>query len=327
MSLSLEIADNGYLLEGVLVDPHGMQLSVEPNLDPAGNPQFALQMFKDSPEAGRWQFILLQNVISSGNQTTLPFSARVGFNGARVTATGLPGDASVKLSASKTATVTLNVVNTGAVTGAFFADARLTKYVATKLTPQTDCPAPPLMLPGTCADFVVPTEANNVQFVAQSTVPIQMDASNSVGFLVGFTGSPDIFAKRVNATTVMASISEPEVPFGTWFATPALIGPFGAAGAPSEPVKITATASIQEFDSNVTSDSGDLWADITLGTNTFSPLILGSGEAGTITLKIKPAHSQIGKVVNGWLYLDTFNPNVGSGDEVVRIFYSYTVVP
>jgi len=84
---------------------------------------------------------------------------------------------------------------------------------------------------------------------------------------------------------------------------------------------------LKQFDAAVSADSGDLWADETLGTATFNPLILGSGEAGTITLSIKPSASNVGQVVTGFIYIDTFNPNVGTGDEVVRVPYSYTVAP
>ncbi len=49
MSLSLNVADSGYALQGVLVDPQGMQLSVQPNLDPQGHPTFGLQHFRYSP--------------------------------------------------------------------------------------------------------------------------------------------------------------------------------------------------------------------------------------------------------------------------------------
>jgi hypothetical protein len=53
--------------------------------------------------------------------------------------------------------------------------------------------------------------------------------------------------------------------------------------------------------------------------------VLGSGEVGTITLNIKPSASEVGKSVTGFIYIDTFNPTVGTGDEVVRIPYAYTV--
>jgi hypothetical protein len=326
MSLSLDISDPGYILEGVLVDPNGMELSVQPNLDAAGNPQFALQMFKSNPQAGRWQFVLLLNFFSSGNQTSLPFTARIGFNSARVVASGLPQSKSVLVSASKTTTVTVQVVNTGAVTQVYFADARLTAAGVISLPAVQNPPcAASTMLPGTCGQFVVPPETTGIQFTAKSTVPINMDAFNDVGFLEGVTGSPDIFAKRTSANTVVASLTEPLIPWGTWNVVPALIGPFSSVGALTKPVTMTALATTKKFDTTVAADSGDLWADVTLGSNTFNPLVLGSGEVGTITLKIQPSASEVGKSVTGFIYIDTFNPTVGTGDEVVRIPYAYTV--
>jgi hypothetical protein len=326
MSLSLDISDPGYILEGILVDPNGMELSVQPNIDPAGNPQFALQMFKNHPQAGQWQFVLLLNYFSSGNQTSLPFTARIGFNGARIVANGLPDSAGTKLSAGKTTTATIQVLNTGAVTQAYFADARL-KPLGVISLPAVQNPtcAQSATLPGTCGQFVIPPETNGLLFTAKSNTAINMDDFNTVGFLEGVTGAPDIFAKKVAANTVAAALAEPEIPWGTWDVVPALVGPFGTAGAFTAPVTMTALVTTKKFDTAVSADSGDLWADTTLGTNTFNPIILGSGEAGTITLSITPSAGDVGKTVSGFIYIDTFNPTVATGDEVVQIPYEYTV--
>jgi hypothetical protein len=327
MSLTLQIADSGYLLQGLLVDPNGMQLSVEPNLDSNGNPQNGLQLFRENPQPGRWHFVLLQNFSTSGNQTSLEFIARIGFNGAKVTATGLPDSAGIRLAAGKPVDVAIQVVNTGSVTSLFFADARLNKRVtqplALQITPS--CPTPPLTLPSTCGLFVVPTQANSVQFTAKSSVQITMDVSNQVGFGVGITGNPDLYATQISPGHIVASLSEPEIPFGSWLAFPSLVGPYGPAGAFTAPVTLTASATIRAFDAAVASDSGDLWADITLGTVSFSPLVLGSGETGVINVTITPDATNIGRTVSGFIYIDTFNPNVGTGDEVVRLPYAYTV--
>ena len=86
-----------------------------------------------------------------------------------------------------------------------------------------------------------------------------------------------------------------------------------------------AFALTQPFDAAIAADSGDAWADLTLGTHTFNPLVLAPGATGTINVTITPDPSQVGEVVQGYLYIDTFNPNAGTGDEVVRIPYSYTV--
>jgi hypothetical protein len=84
---------------------------------------------------------------------------------------------------------------------------------------------------------------------------------------------------------------------------------------------------MKAFDSAVAADSGDLWADLTLNTNTFRPLVLTSGATGTINLVITPDPSKVGKTVTGFVYVDTYNPKVSTGDEVVRIPYSYTIAP
>jgi Subtilase family/Peptidase inhibitor I9 len=326
MSLVLPVSDNGYLLEGLLVDPQGMELSVELNVDPSGVPQYALQHFHYNPQPGRWQFVLIQNFTSSGNQTSLPFTARIGFNTAQVSPSGLPNNPHIKLSASgKPVTVTIDVINTGAVTEAYFADARLSTLGVTALA-QQPCTAA-TTLPGACGVFYLPTEVTTIQFTAKSTVPISMDAYNAVGFNVGGTGSPDIFAKKTSANTVVASLSEPEIPYGEWVMFPSLIGPYGSAGAPTKPVTMTALALMQPFDAAISADSGDIWADLTLGTNTFNPLVIASGEAGAITLTITPDPTEVGKTVTGYIYVDTFSPYAATGDEVVRLPYSYTVAP
>ncbi len=325
MSLVLPIADNNYLLEGLLVDPQGMQLSVALNVDPFGAPQYALQHFRYNPQPGRWKFVLLQNFTSSGNQTSLPFTARIGFNTAQITSTGLPNSPYVKLSASgDPVTATIHVVNIGAMAAEYFADARTSTLAVTQLAPQP-CAAT-ATLPGTCGQFYVPTEVSTIQFAAQSTTRIDMDAYNDVGYGVGATGNPDVFATQTSPGTVVASLTEPEIPYGTWIEAPALIGPYGPAGAPTRPVAMSAFALMQPFDGSVSADSGDAWADLTLGTNTFNPLVLAAGGSGTITLTITPDPKDVGQTVSGYVYVDTYYPYVSTGDEVVRIPYSYTVV-
>jgi hypothetical protein len=328
MSLVLNIADNGYLLEGLLVDPNGMQLSVAPNQDPLnGSAQFAVQLSHYNPQPGRWKFVLLQNFTSSGNQTTLPFTARIGFNSARISAPALPNSATVQLSASAAPlTVPITVVNNGALTQLYFADARLDAQTFTQLPAQPGgCSGPVVTLPGFCALNFLPTQVSIAAFAAQSSVPITMDAFNSVGTGVGGTGNPDIFARKIGQDAVVALISEPEVPYSAWFSIPSQVGPYGPAGAPTVPATASAFVSMKPFDSAVSADSGDIWADLVLNTNTFSPLVLAPGQTGTINVTITPDATQQGKTVTGFIYVDTFNTVVTTGDEVVRLPYSYTV--
>ena len=324
LNLAFTNSDNGYLLEGELIDPNGMQLSVQPNLDPFGDLQFGMELTHNNPQPGLWKFVLIENFTSSGNQTSLPFNAKIAFNTPLITAAGLPTSASTTVSASgKPLTATITVINNGVTTAEYFADARLTTATSTVLPPVT-CSSV-TTLPGTCGEYYVPTEVTNIAFTAKSSVAINMDAYNFVGYNVGGTAAPDLFAKSTGKDTVTASLTEPEIPWGAWYVIPAEVGPYKAAGAPTEPVTMSAVANMKAFDSAVSSDAGDIWADLTLGTNTFNPLVLASGTGGVINVTITPSKSDVGKTVSGYIYVDTFNPVVGTGDEVVRIPYAYTV--
>lgn len=330
LGLSFKTSDPGYLLEGLLVDPNGMQLSVAPNLDAVdGSATAVMELYHNNPQPGRWSFILLQNFASSGNQTSLPFKSVVSFNSLKISAPTLPNGAQVMLSASaKPMTVAVKVVNNGSTTQQYFADGRLSGTTLMSLPP-LQC-GDVTTIPGTCGLFLLPTQTSEVSFVGQSTVPINMSAANAVGFNVGGTFNPNVFAKPASASnrnTAIATVSAPELPYSFWSLSPALIGPFGPAGAPNEPFAAAAFAHSAPFDTALSADSGDLWSDVVFNTNTFNPLVLAPGESGVITLTITPDPKMVGQTVSGYVYVDTFNPQVSIGDELVRIPYSYTVAP
>jgi len=323
LSLTMELSDDNYQLQGMLVDPNGMQLSLKTNVDDNGNAQNGMQLSRFNPQAGQWQFILIESYPSSGNQTSIPFTAQITFKSPSVTAPGLPNDAGTHLSASAAPlTVPIHITNTSPVTQSYFADARLLTLTTVTLPQIPYCPN--LTLPGACVYYVVPTEVSDLQFVAQSTVPINMNALGLVGYSYG-TFSPDLNAKNLSPTLAVANLREPEVPYGTWFETPSLIGPFGTSGAPNEPVNMSATAIMQSFDPAFTADSGDAWADATLLTNTYNPLILAPGQSGVINATMTPNPAQIGKTISGYLYIDTLSYETGTGDEIARIPYRYTI--
>ncbi len=329
MSLSVQDSDSFWLLEGLLVAPDGMQLSVEPNFDANENPTVTMQLNRAQPAPGRWRFILLQNLFASGNETSLPFTAQINFNAAQVNATGLPQNPHTKLSvAAGAVSVPITITNTGGLAQAYFADARL-EGALTTLTfgtfPVCGGPPPLTQLPYACFGTFLPTQVKSAQFIAQAGAPITMDAAGDTGYLVGVTGAPDLTARSVGPNTVVASITESEVPWGEWEMFPTLIGPYGPAGAPTTPVSTSVALELKPFDATVTSDHGDLWSDVTFGTSTFNPLVLGPGATGTINVTITPSASQVGTTVHGIIYVDTFNAVVQTGDEVVGIPYSYTV--
>ncbi len=324
MSLAFDLGDKGDLLEGLLVDPNGMQLSVQPNFDANGNLGQVLQLFREYPQSGRWKFVLLLNFSYAGNATSVPFNAQIRFNTADIFASGLPNNPNTKISASGGGlTAKISVKNGSALTTDYFVDARLQAVGVLGLATQP-CSVSST-LPGFCSAYFLPTQVSSIQFTAQSTAPINMDAFNDVGYNVGFTGAPDLWATQVTANTVVASLTEPEIPYGLWIVEPSLVGPYGASGAPTKPITTSAFALMQLFDTTVSSTNGDLWQDITLGTNTFKPLVLSPGASGSIKVTIKPDASLIGQTISGYLYIDTFNATVQTGDEVVRLPYTYTV--
>jgi hypothetical protein len=333
MSLDLHIADSGYLLEGLLVDPQGMQLSVQGNVDVNGNVQGTLQQFCDHPQPGRWHFVLLQNFYSSGNQTSLPFTAHVRFNSAEYSAPHVPNNPHHRISASAgPVTIPISVTNNGALTEWYFADIRLDTLAIEQLS--TGLCSNTQTLPGICIYTFLPPEVAGVAFVSQSSVPITMDAVNLAGEggyfsgpTFGLTQSPDLYARSVGNNTVVASLSKPEVPWGEWVIFPSLIGPYGPSGPPTEPVQTSVFALMKPFDSTMVADTGDAWLVLVSGSDIFNPLVLAPGQSGTINLTITPDPSKIGQTVKGYIYLDTYSNVFFTGDEVARIPYSYTISP
>jgi len=307
-----------------------MQLSVEPNVDASGNSAFGMQLSRATPTPGRWRFLLLLNYFTSGNQTSLPFTAQIGIDAAQVNATGLPNDPKQTVSVSGgPLAVPITVTNNGPLSQAYFVDARLNTLTTLAFGTSPVCldgsGKPITQLPFGCWASLLPTQMSKVQFTAQSIAPLTMDANGNTGYLVGFTGAPDIGGVP-GPNRVVASLSEPEVPWGEWVMSPTLVGPYGPSGAPPTPVTTTTVARLKAFDGTVSSDVGDLWQDITFGTATFNPLVLGPGVTGTMNVTITPQASQIGQVVRGVIYVDTFNGTVQTGDEVVSLPYAYTVV-
>jgi hypothetical protein len=333
MSLAVNFADSGYVMQGVLVDPQGMELSVGPSVDAANTPvlQSALQLNRANPQAGLWRFVLLQNYFASGTKTSQPFTAQIRFNAAQVAAGGLP--TSTPLHVGTPVTIPVAVTNNGAVTQLYFADARLAALASMQLHNGDPTVCGPTTIPG-CTLFFLPTQVTSVTFVASSIVPITLEATDGVGNLIGGsdfalfspTFSPDIFSHQIAPNTVAATLTVPEVPFGPWLLFPAEVGPTPPGGAQRVPYHANAFVVMQPFDNAVSADSGDAWEDLVLGSNTFNPLQLAPGQSGTINVTFTPQAAQVGTTVSGFLYIDTFNFGLLTGDEVVRFPYSYKVV-
>jgi len=89
-------------------------------------------------------------------------------------------------------------------------------------------------------------------------------------------------------------------------------------------VNLAAVANTNPFDSAVSASSGDAWAQSVDPTAPYTPLSLGPGESGTITLTFTP-NAPKGTVVSGFIGVDTLNLVTASGDELINIPYSYKV--
>ena len=89
-------------------------------------------------------------------------------------------------------------------------------------------------------------------------------------------------------------------------------------------MNLAAVANTNPFDSAVSASSGDVWAFSVNPNATYTPLSLGPGESGTITLTFTP-NAPKGTVVRGFLGVDTFNLVTDAGDQLINIPYTYKV--
>jgi len=321
LNLGLSLRDPNYNLTGFLVDPNGEALDIQSTSPIVGGGSVAfnatMQFFQRTPQKGRWSAIFALNAPVTGQNLQEPFTGRIDFAAAPITATGLPHSANATLPAGQPRTVTVTVTNNGNSTEAYFVDPRLNQRGALPLLGLNPTEVVvPIVGGEPVPAFLVPADSDQLVIVANGSEPIQMDVNPNFG-------DPDIEGVSF-ANASVAVDTAPEVTKGAWFALPTQVGPFGATGNTPSIVDTAAAVDTSLFDSAVTSDTGDLWLLAVDATASFSPLILDPGQTGTITVTITP-NAAAGTVVRGALEIDTFNPNTLSGDEVVSLPYVYKV--
>jgi Subtilase family/Peptidase inhibitor I9 len=319
LNVAVQLSDPNYDVRGFLTDPHGEPVDIQSTavFNPPGTVVGfgqTMQIFRQTPVAGRWTLSLLVFTAIDGAHLSEPFSTNINFRRPVVQAHGLPNSPATLVSAGQPTTATIEVMNSGNSFKDFFADPRLRGKTLMEL-PGTDVNAVALPLSLTAQpNWLVPTNTDTLIVVAQGTVPIVMDVSAS-------NGDPEVLGVPLGGNFDLAALTAPEVAPGLFFGLPESEGPFGAHGVGSgATVNLAAVVNTNPFDDTISSDTGDIWNPYA----PYTPMTLGPGQSGTITLTIKPTASA-GTVVHGFVAVDTFNLDTFAGDEVVLLPYTYTV--
>jgi hypothetical protein len=164
--------------------------------------------------------------------------------------------------------------------------------------------------------WLVPTESSVLTFQQSSTIPADFDAN------VFNNGIPEAYG-TAQGLTATATVTAGRVTQGTWTAAPTPLGPTN--GPVSGTATLGASVRTQAFDGTAASSTGDFWAAATQATApAFTPLLLGPGQSGTITVTISPTGGR-GSKVNGVVYVDDFSGYLFGGDELAALPYSYTI--
>jgi Subtilase family/Peptidase inhibitor I9 len=330
LNASIKLANNpNNQTYAFLVDPYGQAQAFQSN-GIVTYEDGQLAYFNDlgtslhvlDPAAGLWTLIISFSPTVSGMALSEPFTVSIDQKAAKVSAAGLP--ITGRINAEHPAVVDVKVTNTGIAPEAYFIDGRTdatAQYSLPSLTSsQTSVPA---TVTGNIPFYLVPSETTEIVGTAATTgtEPIQFD-------LGAPTGDPDVGSGQGLSET--ASVQGSPVTAGEWDLAPDVVGPFGAAAAPSETVNTTLTATTQGFDPAVSADTGDLWQAALGAPITVSPVIVAPGHSAVIPVTFAPTGAP-GTKVSGELYLDDdslfslYGGLAPYADTIAAIPYSYVI--
>jgi len=345
-------------LEGFVIatleGPNGQTYGYDSNFND-GNIQF----YRMNPEAGNWILTIEALNPVQGNLINTPFTATVSYPSVNVNA-NLPHSAATHIAKGAAVTVPVLIKNTGAATLNYYVDPRLSQTGTISLSELAGENSFPLPQPDTSSTFETPqwqVPSQSTQFTASVSAdqPVNMD-------VFYFDGEPDHYSPDNGNNAATVNFAASEVSPGLWGTDIGQSGPFGVAGATPGTANISAFVIGKLFDLDTSSDTADVMtasavaqspsvaaarraASHNLVTGMVTPnstdarpsvsksaivtpaggfLTLAPGQTGVITVTIQPSANS-GTIVNGHLYLDTFDFFTGGGDEVIDLPYTYTV--
>jgi hypothetical protein len=227
----------------------------------------------------------------------------------------------------------------------YFADGRLNTVGTIPLAELTGNATTPLPVPdGVLPVWLVPSEVSQLDAMAVADQPVNMDFFFQ-------SGNPDVYSAAVG-NSASVRVTAPQVSPGIWESDIGQSGPFDGP-APAGTVTASASAIGKLFDSALTSSTGDFWlagvdpsaspaltaavrhaaraiqsangaSPATTAAVQDGPLTLNPGQSGTISVTITPS-GPVGSVVKGTLYIDSFDGNVDSSDELIDLPYQYKI--
>jgi hypothetical protein len=265
-----------------------------------------------------------------GNEVSDPYTGTIEFNAVRVSAAGLPDSPGTTLAAGTPVTVPVTVTNNGAAPEDVFIDPRLDATASISLAGLTQTAGLTMPLSAAPPEWFVPSHTSSVAATSTATLPIMFDFGMA-------QGDPDIGSTSPGpgplcSTTESGSYSPPGgvVGNGVWYAFPSECGPY-PTGAPAGSVSSAMTVTTQQFDTTVTSPTGDLMLTAINPATTVTPVVINPGDSATIDVTITPSGAP-GTVVSGTLYVDAFATGTPTdiyaqyaADEMAGLPYSYTI--